>query len=171
MAARGNLSAQSFLALGPLDQSRKADIKQLIEGRIRVTTKKSGKLSIVGASTGIQPPRQLGDHGLALWKNIMSEYALSNSGGLEILAQACAALDRAEELAAQIDEDGATVLTKDGTPKEHPCLKGELSNRAFLCRCLTRLGLNVESVRPVGRPPRGTKRWSRCERRSLQASG
>jgi hypothetical protein len=62
------------------------------------------------------------------------------------------ALDRAEELAAVIDNDGPTIMIR-GVLREHPLLKGELANRAFLCRCLQRLGLNFESLKGVGRPP------------------
>jgi hypothetical protein len=37
--------------------------------------------------------------------------------------------------------------------REHPALKHELSNRAFVVRTLSRLGLDVEPLRPsVGRP-------------------
>ena len=72
---------------------------------------------------------------------------------LKILAQACAALDRAEEMAAEIDRDGPVVIVK-GVPREHPCLKGQLANRAFSVRCLQKLGLNFEAIKPsVGRPP------------------
>jgi hypothetical protein len=42
-------------------------------------------------------------------------------------------------------------MTKSGM-REHPLLKGELANRAFVCRSLHRLGLNLEVVKPIGRP-------------------
>jgi hypothetical protein len=103
-------------------------------------------------STSIQPPRKLGQHGMALWSTVQNEYSITDTGGIEILAQGCAALDRAEELAAVIDNDGPTIMIR-GVLREHPLLKGELANRAFLCRCLQRLGLNFESLKGVGRPP------------------
>jgi hypothetical protein len=54
--------------------------------------------------------------------------------------------------ASQIDRDGELIPTRSGL-KEHPGLKGELANRAFVSRTLQRLGLDVEPVRPdVGRP-------------------
>lgn len=81
----------------------------------------------------------------------MSEYAITDTGGAEILAQACAALDRAEELSAQINADGCTIRGKTGL-REHPAIKGELANRAFVCRNLQRLGLNLEPLKSVGRP-------------------
>ena len=119
---------------------------------------KKPTLKIVNPSTSTvtPPPRKLGEHGLTLWQTIMTEYDVSDSGGVEILCQICAAADRAEELAAQIDKDGPTILLK-GVLREHPLLKGELANRAFVVRGLQRLGLNVEVVRPVGRPSAADK--------------
>ena len=98
------------------------------------------------------PPRHLGKHGLNLWRTIMAEYQIDDSGGGEMLAQACAALDRAEECAAAIGAKGVIILTEHG-PKDHPALKHELQNRAFVVRTLSRLGLDVEAIKPIGRPP------------------
>lgn len=111
------------------------------------------QLKLVSASgvTTTQPPRKLSIQGMALWTTVMSEYDISDRGGIEILVQACLSLDRAEECAEQINQEGLTILTKSGA-KEHPLLKCELANRAFVCRSLQRLGLNLEVVRPVGRP-------------------
>ena len=46
--------------------------------------------------TDAQPPRQLGEHGMRLWRTVPAEYAVDDCGGREMLAQACAGLDRAE---------------------------------------------------------------------------
>ena len=75
-------------------------------------------------------------------------------GGVELLAQACQAADRAEALAEAIARDGSVVYSRSGVPKSHPAIKDELANRAFVVRTLERLGLNVEAVKPgPGRPP------------------
>ena len=71
--------------------------------------------------------------------------------GIELLAQACAATDRVEALAAQINEDGEVIRTKGGL-RVHPAIKDELALRSFIARTLQRLGLNLETVKPVGRP-------------------
>ena len=103
-------------------------------------------------ATGPPPPRKLGLSGLSLWTKVQSEYRIEDCGGVEMLMQACLALDRADALAARIDADGETIVTKRGL-KAHPCLKDELAARAFVVRTLQRLGLNLEPVRPtVGRP-------------------
>ncbi len=119
---------------------------------------KKPSLQIVSeaSTTSTQPPRTLGNHGRSLWNRVLSDYDISDSGGLEILAGACAALDRAERLREQIDADGEVLRARGGAIKDHPGLKHELANRAFVARSLSRLGLDVEPVRNPGRPPRAS---------------
>ena len=101
------------------------------------------------------PPNRHALWAISLWNRIMSEYRIEDCGGLEILAQACQALDRAETLRSEIERDG-DVLRLQGTVRDHPALKHELANRAFIVRTLVRLGLNFEPVRAaVGRPGYG----------------
>jgi P27 family predicted phage terminase small subunit len=99
-----------------------------------------------------QPPRSLGKHGLQLWQRVTGEYQVTDSGGQEMLAQACEAANRAQECSETIDKEGGTFDTDRG-PKEHPLLKIELANRAFVVRTLQKLGLNYEPVRPTGGRP------------------
>ena len=110
--------------------------------------------------TGLQPPRKLGPSGQALWEVVQREYKVEDCGGVEVLVQICLASDRADALAARIDEDGETIATKAGL-KAHPCLKDELAARSFIVRGLQRLGLNLEPIRSTGgRPSSGTGlRW------------
>jgi len=101
--------------------------------------------------TGIKPARKLGAHGAALWRTVMSGYEIVDAGGVEMLTAACQSLDRAESLREQIDADGEIIRSKSGM-REHPGLRHELAARAFTCRTLQRLGLDVEAVRTIGRP-------------------
>src|SRR5262249_2685976 len=96
------------------------------------------------------PPRPLGTHGSRLWETVQVEYRIEDRGGIEILAQCCASLDRAEDLAAAIARDGSVVYSRAGAPKTHPAVKDELACRAFVTRSLERLGLNVESIKQPG---------------------
>lgn len=113
------------------------------------------KLSVVQSPGNLpKPPRPLGKHGQALWASVNGEYNISDAGGIELLAQACAALDMAEDLRTQIAKDGPIIRTKGGL-KDHPALKHELANRAFVTRCIARLGLDVEAVGRIGRPSGG----------------
>jgi hypothetical protein len=64
-------------------------------------------LTIIGSTatgarstaTGLQPPRDLGQHGLVLWREILAEFDIKDRAGLELLCNACQCLDRAEALA------------------------------------------------------------------------
>jgi hypothetical protein len=93
------------------------------------------------------PPKNLGATGAALWKSIQNEYAISDAGGVELLTQICHAADRAKNMSDMIKRDGEVIETKMG-PKDHPCLKHEISNRAFVVRGIQKLGLNLEPVKP-----------------------
>ena len=107
------------------------------------------------APTLAEPPPTLREAGASLWRSVMAEYAITDSGGRAILEQACASADRAAECAAIIAEQGAVISTKHGL-KDHPLLRHETASRGLVGRLLTRLGLNVEPLRPsVGRPGTG----------------
>jgi hypothetical protein len=81
---------------------------------------------------------------------------LDDSGGAEMLCIACETLDRVQALREQTDEEGETVKVKGGGTRDNPLLRHELAGRAFISKCLTRLGLSVEAtIRPVGRPAQG----------------
>jgi hypothetical protein len=105
-------------------------------------------------SSGTEPPPTLHEPGANLWRSVMREYAIRDSGGLAILEQACASVDRATECAAIIAEQGAVISTKHGL-KDHPLLRHELAARALVGRLLARLNLDMEPVKSVGRPGGG----------------
>ena len=117
--------------------------------------RKKPKLKLVDATpaTSSSPPSTLGKAGGKLWGSIMSEYDISDAGGLSMLEQACGAMDRVTEYGTAIDRDGPVVRTKHG-PKEHPLLKHELAARSFVVRTLARLGLDVEPIKS------GRKQWA-----------
>jgi hypothetical protein len=109
-------------------------------------------LTIVEPDTnGTQPPCTLGKPGVTLWRTLTANYHFEDAGGIEMLAQLCGAVDRVEALSERIRADGEVIYVK-GVPRANPCLKEELALRAFVCRTLQRLGLNLEVVKPVGRP-------------------
>jgi hypothetical protein len=122
-----------------------------------MSRKSQEPLTIVSGSapTLADPPATLREAGATLWRSIMSEYAIADSGGRAILEQACASADRAAECAAIIAEQGAVISTKHGL-KDHPLLRHETAARGLVGRLLTRLGLDVEPLRPTaGRPASG----------------
>jgi hypothetical protein len=103
-----------------------------------------------------KPPGKLGRVGGKLWRDVVSAYAFDSVASYETLFQACAAADRAQELRERIDKDGVVLTTATGVLKDHPALRHELANRAFVVRSLGRLGLDLEPLndrpgRPLGR--------------------
>jgi hypothetical protein len=135
-------------------------VKLRFFSRIVSRMKKSGNtpLRIVAdldqpGPQGPQPSRPLGEHGAKLWARVLAEYDVSDAAGVEMLTQACLACDRAEALAAHVNEEGEIVPTPQGV-KAHPAIREELSCRGFIVRTLQKLGLNFEPVRAgPGRPP------------------
>jgi hypothetical protein len=109
---------------------------------------------VSSALNGPQPPRKLNKHGNSLWNAILRDFVIDDTAGLEILAQICAAADRAERLAATVAKDGETIRTRSGL-KLHPAIAEERAARSFICRQLVKLGVVTEAVKPVGRPSGG----------------
>jgi Phage terminase, small subunit len=85
---------------------------------------------------------------------VQRQYDIADAGGRAMLEVAARALDRAQDCAEQIQRDGAMVRDKNGW-KDHPLLRHETANRALACRLISRLGLDVEPVKAIGRPARG----------------
>ena len=57
---------------------------------------------------------------------------------LRCLLLACEVLDRAEILERRIKKDGAVLrIETSSMVRDHPALKHELANRAFVARCLS----------------------------------
>jgi hypothetical protein len=81
--------------------------------------------------TDLEPPRPLGPHGMRFWHAVQAETPIEDAGGVELLMQACAAVDRAEQLAAAIAERGAVVRGK-----LNPLVRQELSIRKFVVTTL-----------------------------------
>jgi hypothetical protein len=102
------------------------------------------------------PPRTLDAPGLALWNRVLREYDVSDVAGRELLTLACQSLDRAEALREAIDRDGEMLMLRTGGMREHPGIKPELANRAFVVKTLSKLGLDLEPLRTgsPGRPAR-----------------
>jgi P27 family predicted phage terminase small subunit len=110
-------------------------------------------LKLVKPATGSNdPPRKLGAHGTQLWNSVIAEYGIEDCAGVEMLLLACQALDRAERCCEQIDKHGEMIVLRNGSVRDNPLMKIELANRAFLVRTLSRLGLDAEPIKAIGRP-------------------
>jgi hypothetical protein len=85
-----------------------------------------------GSLKGPKPPSGLTRAGKSLWNRVLSAYRIEDVGGLEMLYQACAAVDRAVELSALIAQDGPRFMTKTG-PKAHPLPQGGIGATGLRC--------------------------------------
>jgi hypothetical protein len=110
--------------------------------------------TILGAPELSSPPRPLGEAGTKLWTTIQRDYAIGDSGGVELLLQGCALADRIAGLEAEIARTGLLIPTKEGH-RSNPLLKEEIGCRSLLIRTLQKLGITTESVQKVGRPGGG----------------
>jgi hypothetical protein len=119
----------------------------------------TAKLKLVDSGAGA-PPRPLQQAGMALWRSITGEYDVGDAAGRELLCLACQALDRAEACRDLIDHVGEGSISEAGIVRANPMLRDELANRAFVGKCLERLGVNQEPVKSVGRP---TESWSHAK--------
>src|SRR5262249_48474390 len=100
-----------------------------------------------------EPPTTLGEPGLELWRSIQAQYGIADAGGLAILEQLCGATDRVAQYGQIINEQGPVIIGKTGL-REHPLVKAEIATRALIGRLISRLGLDIEALRPTpGRPP------------------
>jgi hypothetical protein len=112
------------------------------------------KLSVFDQpSSSADPPRALGPTGRALWNAVQNEFNIQDAGGRELLCLCGEALDRIARIRAEIDKDGE-ALREGGKVKSNPLLRDELNNRIFISRNLERLGVTLEPVKPMGRPPK-----------------
>jgi hypothetical protein len=117
------------------------------------TVPKKPQLSVVNlVRTVPEPPPEVGEHGRKLWLSVMAQYDIHDAGGQATLAQACHAADRAERCRQIIDEQGEIIHIR-GQVRSHPLLRDELANRAFLTKAIQRLGLDLEPIKSIGRPP------------------
>ena len=88
-----------------------------------------------------------------LWRIFTEEYGIDDSGGREILKTGLEARDRASGARKAIDAEGMTILDRFGCRKPHPLLAAERDSRAQYLAALRALNLDLEPVKPVGRPP------------------
>ena len=98
-----------------------------------------------------EPPDGLDAVGEHLWRKVTGTYVFDDPGSYVVLEEACRARQRAARCAKLIDRDGELF---EGN-KAHPLLRDELQNRALACRLLSRLGLDLEPIKPIGPPPGG----------------
>ena len=98
-------------------------------------------------------PSHLTKEAKTIWRTLVKEYAIVDSGGLEILRVALEAFDRAQKCRVSIDKVGLVVKDRFGAVRPHPLLPMERDSRAAFLQALKQLCLDVLPLKDIGRPP------------------
>jgi hypothetical protein len=88
--------------------------------------------------------------------DLVTEYAIADAAGLQILATSLEAFDRLRAAQRAIKRDGQTMKDRFGQVRAHPLLSVERDARAAWLAGLKALNLDLEPLHDrVGRPPGG----------------
>ena len=98
-----------------------------------------------------RPPATLGAAGKRFWRRISAEVDVELCQ-LDVLEQACLALDRIEDCRQRIDADGPMVDDRFGQRKPHPLLAAERDARSAFRMLYAQMGLTLEPAGEQGRP-------------------
>lgn len=92
------------------------------------------------------PPKHLSAAAKRWYREIASEYEITDRAGLLLLTQAAEAWDRAAQCRGTIATDGITVRDKFGQIKAHPLLSCERDARAAFLHAVKHLNLDVAAI-------------------------
>jgi phage terminase small subunit len=87
-----------------------------------------------------EPPRELGEAGAALWRDVRREWRL-RADEAAILEAACHTLDEIVWMEAELDGAGALIPGSRGQLVPHPLIAGVRSHRLALRQLLAALGI------------------------------
>ena len=98
-------------------------------------------------------PGHLSREAKRIFAGLRAEYEINDEGGLRVLRVALEAFDRAQLARKQIARDGMLLVDRYGQKKAHPLISVERDARAGFLAGLKALGLDIEPVKGIGRPP------------------
>lgn len=87
------------------------------------------------------------------WYGEMVSTWAFESHHLKLLMLACEAWDRAKDAQAAIDKESLICIDRFGSPHPRPEVKIKENATAQFAQLIKQLGLDLDEVRPVGRPP------------------
>ncbi|MGW0169193.1 hypothetical protein ACWDWT_29070 [Streptomyces sp. NPDC003343] len=85
-------------------------------------------------------PDGLGEAGLALWTEVVSEFELAPAE-LALLTQACRTVDELEDISAALANGPAVVHGSTGQPKASPLFAEARAHRVVLAKLLEQMAL------------------------------
>jgi P27 family predicted phage terminase small subunit len=97
-------------------------------------------------------PEELSKNSKQFFKSILKEYELE-AHHIEILTQACHALDRLQEAQKSIQKHGSYYLDRFKKPKILPAVEVEAKYMVIFKNLIRELGLDLEPPKEPGRPP------------------
>ena len=100
-----------------------------------------------------KPPEHLSKDARVLWKRLVDEYGIVDSGGLAILRAGIEAFDRSQCARVLIDKHGLVIKDRFGAIKQNPLISCERDARAAFLQALKQLNLDLEPLKDIGRPP------------------
>ena len=96
-------------------------------------------------------PETVGVYGGKFWRCVLKTYDFDDTI-LMLLERACVALDRAECARKSIEAEGMTVSGRYGQVA-HPSVRQEKDATAQFASLVRQMGLDLEPIQNVGRPP------------------
>ena len=97
-------------------------------------------------------PAELSRESQQLFRELCEEYAITDSGGREVLRSGLRALDQAVAAEARIAVDGAVQKDRFGQLRAHPLLAVARDFRVMWQSALRQLNLSIGEPPKVGRP-------------------
>jgi hypothetical protein len=101
----------------------------------------------------VKPPKGLAARGRKFWRDVLADFELATAE-LELLAEACRAVDQIDALAAAVDEHGTMTKGSTGQLVVNPAIPQLNATRALLARLLAQLSLPDEDGQAI--PTSGT---------------
>jgi P27 family predicted phage terminase small subunit len=101
----------------------------------------------------MKPPPHLGKDGKQIWAELVTEFDITDAGGLTLVTTVAECRDRLTEAQALIKRHGAVIATPTGHLRSNPALKVEVDARNGMLAALRMLNLDIEPLRDRrGRP-------------------
>lgn len=98
------------------------------------------------------PPAALSAEAKTFYREIVSEYDLTDVAGLKLLLRACEALERLRQAQKEIRSRGVVVRDAKGSIKTNPAVNVERDAHKQFVEALRALNLDVEPLKAIGRP-------------------
>src|SRR6478736_3529667 len=97
----------------------------------------------------MKPPPHLGKDGREIWSQLVSEFAITDAGGLAMVTIIGECKDRIAEAQTVIRKHGAVIATDTGVLRSNPALKIETDARNGMLAALRALNLDIEPLRDL----------------------